>query len=128
MDCSPKNVGSRRLNVDSPFQRPRRASQSSTACDYCCSRRQRSRRRRSILLIAKAEALRRSVVRRVSRRFAACRTWVLAAERGEAACVFLSKTVSWFARQNVRVERVMTDNGSAFVQAAARVTWLVCSG
>ena len=40
---------------------------------------------------------------------------LLADERGETACAFLSNAVSWFARQNVRVERVMTDNGSAFV-------------
>ena len=40
---------------------------------------------------------------------------MLADERSEAACAFLSNAVSWFAQQNVRVERVMTDNGSAFV-------------
>lgn len=40
---------------------------------------------------------------------------VLADERSEAACSFLSNAVSWFAKQNVQVERVMTDNGSAFV-------------
>ena len=45
---------------------------------------------------------------------------VLADERSEAACAFLSNTVSWFARQNVRVERVMTDNGSAFVSKPFR--------
>ena len=40
---------------------------------------------------------------------------ILADERSEPACAFLSNAVSWFARQNIRVERVMTDNGSAFV-------------
>ena len=40
---------------------------------------------------------------------------LLADERSEAACAFLSNAVSWFARQNIRIERVMTDNGSAFV-------------
>ena len=36
---------------------------------------------------------------------------LLADERSEAACAFLARAVSWFAKQNVRVERVMTDNG-----------------
>ena len=40
---------------------------------------------------------------------------ILADERSEAACTFLGNAVGWFARQKVRVERVMTDNGSAFV-------------
>ena len=40
---------------------------------------------------------------------------ILADERSEAACSFLVRAVAWFARQNIRVERVMTDNGSAFV-------------
>lgn len=40
---------------------------------------------------------------------------VLADERSEAASTFFSGAVAWFALQNVRVERVMTDNGSAFV-------------
>ena len=42
-------------------------------------------------------------------------TEILADERSETACAFLNKAVSWFAQQNIRVERVMTDNGSAFV-------------
>lgn len=45
---------------------------------------------------------------------------VLADERSEAACAFLANAVSWFAKQNVRVERVMTDNGSAFVSRRFR--------
>ena len=40
---------------------------------------------------------------------------VLADERSEAASSFLKRAVEWFAQQNVRIERVMTDNGSAFV-------------
>jgi transposase InsO family protein len=40
---------------------------------------------------------------------------ILADERSEAASTFLKRAVEWFSRQNVRVERVMTDNGSAFV-------------
>jgi len=44
-----------------------------------------------------------------------CYVDILADERSEAASTFLEQAVSWFAQQNVRVERVMTDNGSAFV-------------
>jgi transposase InsO family protein len=40
---------------------------------------------------------------------------ILADERSESACTFLERAVEWFAQQNVNVERVMTDNGSAFV-------------
>ena len=40
---------------------------------------------------------------------------ILADERSEAASSFLVSAVAWFARQNVQVERVMTDNGSAFL-------------
>jgi transposase InsO family protein len=36
-------------------------------------------------------------------------------ERSEAACTFLKNAVSWFAQHEVQIERVMTDNGSAFV-------------
>jgi transposase InsO family protein len=39
---------------------------------------------------------------------------ILADERSEAANSFLIRAVAWFAQQSVRVERVMTDNGSAF--------------
>jgi len=40
---------------------------------------------------------------------------ILADERSEAASSFLIDAVAWFAQQKVRVERVMTDNGSAFL-------------
>jgi transposase InsO family protein len=36
-------------------------------------------------------------------------------ERSEAACTFLKNAVSWFAAYKIDIERVMTDNGSAFV-------------
>jgi len=36
-------------------------------------------------------------------------------ERSEAASTCLERAVSWFAHQNIRSERVMTDNGSAFI-------------
>src|SRR5436190_5017581 len=38
---------------------------------------------------------------------------ILADERSETASTFL-KSAEWFAMQKVKVERVMTDNGSAF--------------
>ena len=44
----------------------------------------------------------------------------LADERSETACAFLSNAVSWFANQNVRVERVIADNSSAFVSKPFR--------
>ena len=40
---------------------------------------------------------------------------ILADERSESASTFLQDAVSWFAQQQVTVERVMTDNGSAFL-------------
>jgi transposase InsO family protein len=40
---------------------------------------------------------------------------ILADERIEAASTFLKGAVKWFALRDVCVERVMTDNGSAFV-------------
>jgi transposase InsO family protein len=43
---------------------------------------------------------------------------ILADERSEAASAFLESAVTWFARQAVRIERVMTDNGSAFMSRA----------
>ncbi|HVE70540.1 MAG TPA: DDE-type integrase/transposase/recombinase [Thermoanaerobaculia bacterium] len=43
---------------------------------------------------------------------------ILADERSEAACGFLESAVTWFSRQSVRIERVMTDNGSVFVSRA----------
>ena len=39
---------------------------------------------------------------------------VLADERKTSAVPFLERAVAWFARQGVTVERVMTDNGSAY--------------
>jgi hypothetical protein len=39
---------------------------------------------------------------------------VLADERKTSAVPFLERAVGWFARQGVTVERVMTDNGSAY--------------
>ncbi len=40
---------------------------------------------------------------------------ILADERSESASSFLTRAVEWFALQKVKVERVMTDNGSAFL-------------
>ena len=40
---------------------------------------------------------------------------ILADERSETASSFLKHAVEWFAMQKVTVERVMTDNGSAFL-------------
>jgi transposase InsO family protein len=39
---------------------------------------------------------------------------VLPDERGETAAAFLRRAVAWFAERGVEVERVMTDNGSAY--------------
>jgi transposase InsO family protein len=46
---------------------------------------------------------------------------VLADERGETAVEFLRRAIAWFAECGVRVERVMTDNGSPYVSAAHAV-------
>jgi transposase InsO family protein len=43
---------------------------------------------------------------------------VLPDERGETAVGFLRRGLAWFARLGVRVERVMTDNGSPYVSSA----------
>lgn len=40
---------------------------------------------------------------------------ILPDERSTSASSFLTSAVAWFSLQNVRVERVMTDNGSAFL-------------
>jgi transposase InsO family protein len=40
---------------------------------------------------------------------------VLADERGETTVAFLRRAAAWFAERGVRVERVMTDNGSPYV-------------
>jgi transposase InsO family protein len=42
---------------------------------------------------------------------------VLADERGETAVGFLRRAIAWFAERGVRIERVMTDNGSPYVSA-----------
>lgn len=47
---------------------------------------------------------------------------VLADERSEAASSFLTRAVAWFAQRGVVVERVMTDNGSAFISRDFRDT------
>lgn len=39
---------------------------------------------------------------------------VLADERKETACAFLRRAVAWFAAQGIVVERLLTDNGSAY--------------
>ena len=41
-------------------------------------------------------------------------TEVLPDEKKESACAFLSRALAFFARHGVSVERVMTDNGSAY--------------
>jgi transposase InsO family protein len=46
---------------------------------------------------------------------------VLGDERGETAVGFLRRGLAWFARLGVRVKRVMTDNGSAYVSIAHAV-------
>ena len=40
---------------------------------------------------------------------------ILADERSESASTFLKRAVEWFAQMNIKVERVLTDNGSAFL-------------
>ena len=42
---------------------------------------------------------------------------VLPDQRGGTTAAFLRRTVGWFARRGVTVERVLTDNGSAYVSA-----------
>jgi transposase InsO family protein len=49
---------------------------------------------------------------------------VLADERGSTAVGFLRRAVAWFATNGIQVERVMTDNGSAYV---SRDHALACS-
>ncbi len=39
---------------------------------------------------------------------------MLADERAETAAAFLRRAISWFAERGVRVERVMSDNGSCY--------------
>jgi transposase InsO family protein len=47
---------------------------------------------------------------------------VLSDERATSAIGFLRRAVAWFAAQGVQVERVMTDNGSAYRSHAHRAT------
>jgi transposase InsO family protein len=50
---------------------------------------------------------------------------VLSDERATTAIGFLRRAVEWFAAQGVRIERVMTDNGSAYrSHAHALPVWL----
>ena len=42
---------------------------------------------------------------------------ILPDQRGGTTAAFLRRTISWFARRGVIVERVLTDNGSAYVSA-----------
>jgi len=46
---------------------------------------------------------------------------ILANERKDSAVGFLERALTWFAGQGVTVERVMTDNGSAYLSKAFRV-------
>ncbi len=46
---------------------------------------------------------------------------VLSDERALTAIGFLHRALEWFAAQGVRVERVMTDNGPAYVSHAHRL-------
>jgi transposase InsO family protein len=45
---------------------------------------------------------------------------ILRDEHGESACAFLLAAVAWFARMKIRIERVITDNGSPFRSRAFR--------
>ncbi len=45
---------------------------------------------------------------------------ILANERQDSAIGFLERALGWFAGQGVTVERVMTDNGSAYLSKAFR--------
>jgi transposase InsO family protein len=50
---------------------------------------------------------------------------ILEDERGETCAAFLTRAIAWFAERGVRVERVLTDNGSGyrsklFAQTCAR--------
>jgi len=47
-------------------------------------------------------------------------TEVLPDEKKESACAFLTRALAFFARHGVSVERVMTDNGSAYRSQAFR--------
>ena len=45
-------------------------------------------------------------------------------ERKETACAFLRRAVAWFAAQGIAVERILTDNGSAYRSHLHRATCL----
>jgi transposase InsO family protein len=45
---------------------------------------------------------------------------ILHDEDGDAACRFLLAAVAWFARMNIRIDRVLTDNGAPFRSRAFR--------
>ena len=47
---------------------------------------------------------------------------VLADQRGDTTAGFLRRTLGWFARRGIRVERVLTDNGSAYLSRAFAAT------
>ena len=47
---------------------------------------------------------------------------VLPNERGETSSAFLRRAVAWFGERGVRVERVMTDNGSPYVSTVHAAT------
>lgn len=47
---------------------------------------------------------------------------VLPNERGETSSAFLRRAVAWFAERGVKVERVMTDNGSPYVSTIHAAT------
>ncbi len=47
---------------------------------------------------------------------------VLPNERGETSSAFLRRAVAWFAGRGVKVERVMTDNGSPYVSTIHAAT------
>jgi transposase InsO family protein len=47
---------------------------------------------------------------------------VLPDERGETSSAFLRRAVAWFAERGVKVERVMTDNGSPYVSTIHAAT------
>ena len=47
---------------------------------------------------------------------------VLADERKQTACAFLARAVAWFAAQGIVVQRILTDNGSAYRSHLHRAT------
>lgn len=46
---------------------------------------------------------------------------VLANEQGDTSADFLDRALQWFARHDIRVRRVMTDNGSGYVSSCFRL-------